>query len=36
MFAPLIGGFVVVFLLTILIGWILDRSRRRDGGSDRH
>jgi F0F1-type ATP synthase assembly protein I len=36
MFIPLIGGFVAVVLLTILIGWILDRSSRRDVGSDRH
>jgi hypothetical protein len=36
MFIPLIGGFVAVFLVTILIGWILDRSRRRDARSDRH
>jgi F0F1-type ATP synthase assembly protein I len=36
MFIPLIGGFVAVVLVTILIGWILDSSRRRDAGSDRH
>jgi hypothetical protein len=36
MFGPLIGGFVAVFLITILIGWILERSRRRDAGSDQH
>ena len=29
MFWPLIGGFIAVVLLTILIGWILDRSQRR-------
>jgi hypothetical protein len=37
MFIPLIGGFVAVVLLTVLIGWILDNSRRREGGQpDRH
>jgi hypothetical protein len=36
MFGPLIGGFVVVVLVTILIGWILERSSRRDAGTDRH
>lgn len=36
MFIPLIGGFVAVFLVTILIGWILERSRRGDAGPDRH
>jgi hypothetical protein len=33
MFWPLIGGFIAVFLITLLIGWILDPARRRDGGS---
>jgi hypothetical protein len=32
MFWPLIGGFIAVFLLTILLGWILDPARRRNGG----
>jgi F0F1-type ATP synthase assembly protein I len=36
MFIPLIVGFVLVLLVTILIGWILDRSSRRDVGSNRH
>jgi hypothetical protein len=31
-FWPLIVGFIVVFLLTVLLGWILDPARRRDGG----
>jgi len=31
-FWPLIGGFIAILLLTILIGWILDPARRRDGG----
>jgi hypothetical protein len=32
MFWPLIVGFIVVFLLTILLGWILDPARRRGAG----
>jgi len=37
MFVPLIGGFVAVVLLTILIGRILESSRRRaDERADRH
>lgn len=36
MFIPLIGGFVVVVLVTIMIGWILDSSKRRDAGSGEH
>jgi hypothetical protein len=36
-FLPLIGGFVAVFLLTLLIGWILESSSRRaDRPRDRH
>ncbi len=35
MFIPLIGGFVAVVLITIMIGWILDSSRRREE-SDGH
>lgn len=30
MYWPLIGGFIAVFLITILIGWVLDNSRRGD------
>jgi hypothetical protein len=30
MFIPLIGGFVAVVLITLMVGWILDSSRRRD------
>jgi hypothetical protein len=33
MFWPLIGGFIAIVVLTILIGWILDPARRRDGGA---
>jgi hypothetical protein len=36
MFIPLIGGFVAVLLLTIMIGWILDSSKRRDTRRDGH
>jgi hypothetical protein len=36
MFIPLIGGFVVLLLVTIMIGWILDSSKRRDTGSREH
>ena len=32
MFWPLIGGFIALFLLTLLLGWILDPARRRDAG----
>lgn len=35
MFIPLIGGFVAVVLITIMVGWILDSSRRRQG-PDQH
>jgi hypothetical protein len=34
MFWPLIGGFIAVFLLTVLMGWIMDTSRR--GNTDEH
>jgi hypothetical protein len=30
MYWPLIGGFIAIVLITILIGWILDSSRRRN------
>jgi hypothetical protein len=33
MFWPLIGGFIAVLVLSLLLGWILDPARRRDGGS---
>jgi hypothetical protein len=36
MFIPLIGGFVAVVLITILVGWILDSSSRRNPGSGEH
>jgi hypothetical protein len=34
MFWPLIGGFVAFVLLAILLGWIMDTSRRN--GADEH
>jgi hypothetical protein len=30
MWWPLIGGFIAVVVLTILMGWIMDTSRRGD------
>jgi len=30
MFWPLIGGFIAFVLLAVLIGWIVDPSRRGD------
>jgi F0F1-type ATP synthase assembly protein I len=36
MYWPLIGGFIAVVLITILIGWILDSSRRRHPDSEGH
>jgi hypothetical protein len=35
MFWPLIGGFIAVVLITILIGWIMDPARRREGDPPR-
>jgi hypothetical protein len=34
MYWPLIGGFIAVFLITILIGWIMG-NRRGDAENDR-
>jgi hypothetical protein len=34
MYWPLIGGFIGVFLVTLLLGWIMDPSRRDD--ANRH
>jgi len=34
MYWPLIGGFIVVLLITLLLGWIMDVPRRDD--ADRH
>ena len=30
MFWPLAGGFIAFILVAVLLGWILDPSRRRD------
>ena len=32
MFWPLVAGFVAFILLSLLIGWIMDTSRRDDAG----
>jgi len=34
MYWPLIGGFIGVVLVTLLLGWIMDASRRNN--ADRH
>jgi hypothetical protein len=34
MYWPLIGGFIGVVLVTLLLGWIMDVSRRNN--ADRH
>ena len=34
MYWPLIGGFIAFVLLAVLLGWIIDRSARRD--AERH
>jgi hypothetical protein len=31
MYWPLIGGLIAFILLAVLLGWIMDTSRRRDG-----
>jgi len=36
MYWPLIGGFIAVVVITILIGWILDISRRGDADNQGH
>jgi hypothetical protein len=30
MYWPLIGGFIAIFVITLLVGWIMDTSRRGD------
>jgi hypothetical protein len=32
MFWPLIAGFIAFVLLAIILGWLLDPSRRHDAG----
>ena len=36
MYWPLIGGFIVFVLVAVLLGWIMDTSRRGDAGNDGH
>jgi hypothetical protein len=36
MYAPLIGGFIVFVLLSVLIGWFVDPARRGDSERDGH
>jgi hypothetical protein len=36
MYWPLLGGFIAFVLLAIVIGWIVDTSRRGDGANDGH
>jgi hypothetical protein len=36
MFWPLLGGFIAFILLAVLLGWIMDPSRRDGAGSDGH
>jgi hypothetical protein len=35
-FWPLIGGFVAFVLVAVLLGWILDPSRRSSVDGDHH
>ncbi len=35
MYWPLIGGFIAVVVLTVLIGWIVDTSRRKNADENR-
>jgi F0F1-type ATP synthase assembly protein I len=36
MFWPLAGGFIAFILVAVLLGWILDPSRRRDADGQGH
>jgi hypothetical protein len=36
MYWPLIGGFVAFLLFAILMGWLMDPSRRGDADRDGH
>jgi hypothetical protein len=36
MYWPLIGGFIAFVLLALIMGWIMDPSRRRDVDGDHH
>jgi hypothetical protein len=36
MYWPLLGGFIAFVLVAILMGWIMDPARRRDGDHNQH
>lgn len=36
MYWPLIGGFIALFLLTLLLGWVMDPKRRGNTDRNRH
>lgn len=36
MYWPLIGGFIAFVLIAVLLGWIMDPSRRSNTGRDGH
>jgi hypothetical protein len=36
MFWPLIGGFVAFVLVAVILGWIMDTSRRNGAERDGH
>lgn len=36
MYWPLFGGFVAFVLLAVILGWVLDASRRGDVDRDHH
>jgi hypothetical protein len=36
MFWPLIGGFIAFVLVAVILGWIMDSSRRNGAEGDRH
>jgi F0F1-type ATP synthase assembly protein I len=36
MYWPLIVGFIAFILIAVLLGWILDPSRRPDDGNNGH
>jgi hypothetical protein len=33
---PLLGGFIAFVLLAVILGWVMDPSRRGDADHDRH
>jgi hypothetical protein len=36
MYWPLLGGFIAFVLLSLILGWVMDPSRRGDVDHDRH